>query len=96
MKKINFAGGEPFLYPKQLAMLCEFCRVDLCLESVSIIPNGTKITERWLEKYGKFVDVLGVSCDSFNEETNIEIGRGTGENVTQLFRIPRLVPQVWD
>ena len=87
MKKINFAGGEPFLYPKQLAMLCEYCKVDLGLESVSIISNGTKITERWLQKHGKYVDVLGVSCDSFNEATNIEIGRGTGENVSQLFRI---------
>lgn len=87
MRKINFAGGEPFLYPKQLAMLCEYCKVDLSLESVSIISNGTKITERWLAKHGKYVDVLGVSCDSFNEQTNIEIGRGTGENVTQLFRV---------
>ena len=87
MRKINFAGGEPFLYPKQLAMLCEYCKVDLGLESVSIISNETKITERWLDNHGKHVDVLGVSCDSFDEETNIEIGRGMGENVTQLFKI---------
>ena len=87
LKKINFAGGEPFLYPKQLAMLCQYCKVDLALESVSIISNGTKITEKWLQEYGQYVDVLGVSCDSFDEDTNIKIGRGTGENVTQLFRI---------
>lgn len=87
MKKINFAGGEPFLYPAKLAMLCRYCKVDLQLESVSIISNGTKITKRWLEKYGQYVDVLGVSCDSFNEATNIKIGRGTGENVKTLFLI---------
>ena len=87
MKKINFAGGEPFLYPKQLAMLCEYCKVDLELESVSIISNGTKVTEKWLQTYGKYVDVLGISCDSFHEAANIEIGRGTGENVKQLFKI---------
>jgi radical S-adenosyl methionine domain-containing protein 2 len=87
MRKINFAGGEPFLYPKQLAMLCKYCKVDLGLESVSIISNGTKITENWLQQHGKHVDVLGVSCDSFNEATNIKIGRGTGKNVTQLFLI---------
>ena len=87
MRKINFAGGEPFLYPKQLAMLCEYCKVDLGLESVSIISNGTKITEKWLQKNGQNIDVLGVSCDSFDEATNIKIGRGTGENVTQFFRI---------
>ncbi|KAI1308516.1 hypothetical protein F5Y03DRAFT_350014 [Xylaria venustula] len=87
MKKINFAGGEPFLYPEKLAMLCRFCKVDLGLEGVSIITNGTKVTRQWLVKNGRWVDVLGVSCDSFNEQTNIAIGRGTGENVTQLFRI---------
>lgn len=87
MRKINFAGGEPFLYPKQLGWLYQYCKEVLALESVSIITNGTKVTKGWLDKYGQFVDVLGVSCDSFNEDTNEMIGRGTGENVTQLFRI---------
>ncbi|KAI1632896.1 hypothetical protein F4809DRAFT_625510 [Biscogniauxia mediterranea] len=87
MRKINFAGGEPFLYPDKLAMLCRFCKEDLGLESVSIITNGTKVTKRWIEQHGRWVDVIGVSCDSFDEKTNIAIGRGTGENVTQLFRI---------
>lgn len=87
MRKINFAGGEPFLYPEKLAMLCRFCKQDLGLESVSIITNGTKVTRRWMEQHGRWVDVLGVSCDSFDERTNVAIGRGTGENVAQLFRI---------
>jgi radical S-adenosyl methionine domain-containing protein 2 len=87
MRKINFAGGEPFLYPKKLAMLCSFCKEDLGLESVSIITNGTKVTKKWMEANGRWIDVLGVSCDSFDESTNIVIGRGTGENVQQLFRV---------
>jgi len=87
MKKINFAGGEPFLYPRQPAMLCRYCKVDLGLESVSIISNGSKVTESWLQQHGRYVDVMGVSCDSFNEATNIEIGRGDGNNVNQLFKI---------
>ncbi|KAJ6457513.1 radical S-adenosyl methionine domain-containing protein 2 [Mycena vitilis] len=87
MRKINFAGGEPFLYPKKLAMLCRFCKEQLGLESVSIITNGTLVAEGWMRAHGRWVDVLGVSCDSFNEETNMLIGRGSGENVAQLFRI---------
>ena len=87
MRKVNFAGGEPFLYPKRLAMLCRFAKVNLQLESVSIITNGTKVTEKWMRDNSQYIDILGVSCDSFDEETNIRIGRGTGENVTQLFRI---------
>jgi radical S-adenosyl methionine domain-containing protein 2 len=35
----------------------------------------------------RWVDVLGVSCDSFDEETNARIGRGSGENIAQLSRI---------
>lgn len=87
MRKINFAGGEPFLYPRKLGMLCRFCKEELGLESVSIISNGTKITKKWMDQHGQWVDVLGVSCDSFDEKTNIAIGRGTGENVKQLFRV---------
>lgn len=87
MLKINFAGGEPFLYKKRLAMLCQYCKVDLKLESVSIISNGTLIDEDWLKENGQYVDVLGVSCDSFNEQTNEAIGRGSGKNVKQLFLI---------
>ncbi|CAJ2511961.1 Uu.00g075860.m01.CDS01 [Anthostomella pinea] len=87
MLKINFAGGEPFLYPDKLAMLCRFYKEDLGLESVSIITNGTKVTRSWIEKHGRWVDMLGVSCDSFDEATNTAIGRGTGDNVAQLFRV---------
>lgn len=87
MRKINFADGEPFLYPSRLAWLCQFCKEDLRLESVSIITNGKNVTKSWLDKYGHFVDVVGVSCDSFDERTNVLIGRGTGENVHQLLRI---------
>lgn len=86
-EKLNFAGGDPFLYPKLLGSMCQYAKSELGLESVSIISNGSKITKGWLEQYGQYVDVLGVSCDSFNEQVNIEIGRGDGNNVKQLFRI---------
>lgn len=54
---------------------------------MSIVSNGSKISESWFEKYGKHLDILAVSCDSFNEATNIKIGRGNGDNVKQLFKI---------
>ncbi|KAK0707116.1 hypothetical protein B0T26DRAFT_815237 [Lasiosphaeria miniovina] len=75
MKKLNIAGGEPFLY------------LNLHLESVSIVTKGSKVTGRFLKEYGKYIDVLAVSCDSMDEQTNIKIGRGDGNNVAQLFRI---------
>ncbi|KAJ3250941.1 hypothetical protein HDU77_006242 [Chytriomyces hyalinus] len=85
MKKINFAGGEPFLYPKHLASLLRFCKQDLQLESVSIVSNGSKIRSSFLRENAAWIDILAVSCDSFNEETNLKIGRGIGLNhVSQL------------
>ncbi len=59
MRKINFAGGEPFLYPKFLGQLVEYCKLELKLESVSIISNGSLIKESWMRKYSPHLDVLG-------------------------------------
>ena len=78
MDKINFAGGEPFLKKKFLGSCVRFCKQELGI-SVSIISNGSLVTEDWLREYGHCVDVLGVSCDSFVEATNQRIGRSNGK-----------------
>ena len=91
VKKINFAGGEPFLYPKYLEELIRICKEVLKIERISVITNGSLVKKDFFEKCGKFVDVFGVSCDSFDKETNIKIGRGTkGDNVEKLFEIRKL------
>ncbi|XP_005998977.1 S-adenosylmethionine-dependent nucleotide dehydratase RSAD2 [Latimeria chalumnae] len=81
MKKINFSGGEPFIHEKGdfLGRLVEYCKQDLKVESVSIVSNGSMITEKWFKCYGKWLDILAISCDSFDEETNRLIGRGQGK-----------------
>ena len=45
MKKINFAGGEPFLIKRgeYLGELVRFCKEDLEVESVTIVTNGSKV-----------------------------------------------------
>ena len=87
MKKLNFAGGEPFLYTKLLGSMIDYCKTELDLESVSIVTNGSLVRRDFLIKYGQNIDILAVSCDSFDEQTNIEIGRGAGDQVTQLYKI---------
>jgi len=87
MKKINFSGGEPFLQAKELGELCRFCKEELGLESVTIISNGSLIKEHWFESFGRYVDILAVSCDSFNEETNKFIGRGKGVHIKHLQQV---------
>ncbi|PGH17528.1 hypothetical protein AJ79_01128 [Helicocarpus griseus UAMH5409] len=78
MKKINFAGDEPFMYPKFLGPMIAFCKEQLRLESSNAIFS---------KRYGKHNDIIAVSCDSLNEQTNIEIGRGSGNQVDQMLRI---------
>lgn len=83
MKKLNFAGGEPLLYPKFVGELAKYCKTVLGLESVSIVTNGSKLKESWFQKYGAFIDVLALSCDSFDETVNIKIGRAEGKKACQ-------------
>jgi hypothetical protein len=45
------------------------------LESVSIVNNGSKVTEKWMSEYAYYLDIMAVSCDSFDGETNKRIGR---------------------
>lgn len=41
-----------------------------------------------MQEYGQYVDVLGVSVDSFSPETNALIGRGDGSNNNeQIYRV---------
>ncbi|KAM6467436.1 S-adenosylmethionine-dependent nucleotide dehydratase RSAD2 isoform 2-T2 [Liasis olivaceus] len=81
MEKINFSGGEPFLHERGefVGKLVQFCKQELKLPSVSIVTNGSMVKERWFKHYGEYLDILAVSCDSFNEEVNVLIGRGQGK-----------------
>ena len=81
MQKLNFSGGEPFIHKKgrYIGELTKFCKVELGLASVSIISNGSLVTEKWFQEYGEYLDIMGVSCDSFKPETNELIGRQQGK-----------------
>ena len=84
-KKLNFAGGEPFLpeYHERLGEMVKYAK-QIGFESVSIISNGKFIKEKWFKDYGQFLDMLGISCDSTNESINSQIGRGNGDHVTTV------------
>nr|BAE30787.1 unnamed protein product [Mus musculus]BAE30790.1 unnamed protein product [Mus musculus]BAE30927.1 unnamed protein product [Mus musculus] len=93
LEKINFSGGEPFLQDRgeYLGKLVRFCKEELALPSVSIVSNGSLIRERWFKDYGEYLDILAISCDSFDEQVNALIGRGQGkknhvENLQKLRR----------
>ncbi len=84
-QKINFAGGEPFLHPFELGMMAhESSELGM---AVSIISNASRINPQWMEKFGSYVDMLGVSLDSFDPITNGLIGRGGESNNKHVSRV---------
>eukprot|EP01038_Epipyxis_sp_PR26KG_P013291 gene13291-17806_t len=88
-RKINFAGGEPFLPEYRdtlLGPLVEYAKVECGYESVSIISNSVFITEDWFKRYSKYLDILGVSCDASDENINKVIGRGGGDHLSHVKR----------
>ncbi|CAO1601912.1 hypothetical protein XANCAGTX0491_005550 [Xanthoria calcicola] len=87
MKKINFAGGEPFMNAELLGQLVKYCKGTLKLESVSLVTNGSKVPQKWLAKYGEYLDIMAISCDSFDEATNTKIGRGTGTHLKTVMNL---------
>lgn len=84
MKKLNFSGGEPFLYPKFVGELSKYCKEELNLESVSVVSNGSKLNKKFIMEYGKYIDIIAISCDSFDENINTKIGRGNGTHINKL------------
>ena len=93
-RKLNIAGGEPFIYPHYLGELIKQCKENIKIEKISVITNGSLVKKDFFEKFGKYIDVFGVSCDSFDKKTNIRIGRGKkGQNVQKLFEIRELCKQ---
>jgi radical S-adenosyl methionine domain-containing protein 2 len=88
MKKLNISGGEPFLNPKYIGEIFKFCKEELNLESTSVVCNGSKVTDKWMREYGKYLDVMAISCDSFNSETNEKQGRGeTGKGSDHISNV---------
>jgi len=74
-RKINFAGGEPFLYERLLDLVR--CAKQHGLET-SIVTNFSLLTQETLSKYVGYLDILGLSIDSLDPEILIKHGRYEG------------------
>jgi len=70
--KINIAGGEPTIYPD----LLELCRIIKSMGfTVSIVSNGSILTEDIIAELSKYVSWIGLSVDSPDDSDEILIGR---------------------
>lgn len=69
VRRVTFSGGEPTLHPSLLEMMSYAKGLGL---QVSIITNGTRLTDPMLE----VLDVVGITLDAVSEPLLREMGRG--------------------
>lgn len=87
--KINFAGGEPTMYP----WLEELARIAKGMGfTISIVSNGSLIDGDWIRRFSGLIDWVGLSVDSPDEADEVAIGRHVrGVNhVENVKRVARL------
>ena len=73
VKRINFAGGEPFMQKKLLMNMIKYAK-SKGLET-SVITNAELFTDKTFEEVNMYLDMIGISCDSGSNEVNMLIGR---------------------
>lgn len=73
-EKITFAGGEPMLYPGLDELIREAKDSGMI---TSVVTNGSRITEDWLESMHGYLDWIALSIDSVKSVTNEISGRTT-------------------
>ncbi len=71
-QKINFAGGEPTLLPQLSDLIRQTKSNGL---TTSIVTNGSRITPEWLDDLAGSLDIIALSIDSVDRDTQRRIGR---------------------
>ena len=70
--RINIAGGEPLMYRHLDEIIDYIAEKNI---KVSIITNGSRLTEERIADWSGKVAMIGISVDAINADTNIHIGR---------------------
>lgn len=90
--RVTFAGGEPTLH-RDLALLLKTAS-DAGLVT-SVVSNGARIDEAWLDLHGPHLRWLTLSIDSIDAGVTRELGRRTSlpthQHLTQVQTIAELV-----
>lgn len=71
--RLNIAGGEPLMYVEETSDVIHFAS-DIGFD-VSIITNGSHLTESMVADIGPKLTMIGVSIDSAQKSVNRQIGR---------------------
>lgn len=89
--RINLAGGEPLIYPYIDEIIDYISSKGI---KVSIITNGSFLTEEKVEKYAGKVETIGISIDAKSKETNEKIGRCTSKGPLNLEKLKKVCDKI--
>ena len=93
-EKINFAGGEPTLCPWLPDLITRAKEHGM---TTSIVTNGSRITDQWLDALNGSLDWVGLSIDTVDPEKLIDLGRAVGGKIsiteTEYLDIIRAIKQ---
>lgn len=92
--RLNIAGGEPMLLSKKLEDIFSFA-IEIGYK-LGMISNGYLIENSFIKKWAKYFQIIGISADSFDTETNKKIGRCdnnsnqiSSEKIADIFKLFR-------
>lgn len=71
--RLSLAGGEPLLYEHDIVRLAAFAKS--IGFKVSLISNGSRLSQTLMGELAPLLSVLGLSLDSANPHINRQIGR---------------------
>lgn len=88
IRKINFAGGEPLLYP-EIGDCLRFCKQ--MGATTSLVTNGSMVDAGFLKQCASSLDWIGLSIDSTDEGTEVMLGRHCGDthHLENVLRVAR-------
>ena len=72
--KINFAGGEPTLCPWLPDLIRRAKELEL---TTSLVTNGSRITQEWLDSVAGYLDWAALSVDTVDPRKLEKLGRTT-------------------
>ncbi len=89
--RINFAGGEPLILDRSIFDKTVMCAKKLSFET-SLITNGFLL--EFHPEIFKYLDMIGISIDSFDENVCKNIGRCSGKNYLSEEKLSKLVKKI--
>jgi radical S-adenosyl methionine domain-containing protein 2 len=88
IEKINLVGGEPLLHP----LIFDIIKLAKTMGFVvSIVTNGHYLNQDLIRKLKPFIDWIGLSIDSADEEVEIKLGRGNGGHVKKVSELAKAI-----